>query len=169
MVPFDGKHNNVHTSSLSITALSLTVFKILTFQMVDLENVEQGHGVQFSQWRHSITNIIFAIALTLCVMLALQKCNPTKEGRGHGENRTYTIRLQIWNASDFVKIFAELQFSETNEFYIRTDTHTVRKEGADYRTNMWCGIAKIRHFCFVSHEVEYLVIITQLHWWHNDY
>ena len=41
-------------------AQALIVSDILTFEMFDLE-VGQGHGVQRSQWCHSIANIKFTI------------------------------------------------------------------------------------------------------------
>ena len=40
-----------------IFVIALTVSEILMFQMSDLENLGQDHGVQQSQWSHSIANI----------------------------------------------------------------------------------------------------------------
>ena len=52
--------------------LTLTVSDILKFKVCNFQRVYQGHGVQFSQWHHSMANVkiykrlpyIFALALT---------------------------------------------------------------------------------------------------------
>ena len=61
-----------------IFTLTLPVF--VNVQNVDLENLDQGHGVQHAKWRHSIANInlykvifhIFVIALIVSEPLQFQ-------------------------------------------------------------------------------------------------
>ena len=38
-------------------AVALTINEILIFEILYLEKVGQGHGLQLSQWRHSMANI----------------------------------------------------------------------------------------------------------------
>ena len=40
-------------------ALALTVSEILTFEIFELEKVDQGHGVQHRQCRRQIANVKF--------------------------------------------------------------------------------------------------------------
>ena len=41
----------------NIFALALTISEILIVKIFDHQDVGQGHGVQFSQWQHSMANI----------------------------------------------------------------------------------------------------------------
>ena len=41
----------------SLFMLVLTVSETLRFEKFDLENVDQGHGVQHSQWIYSMTDV----------------------------------------------------------------------------------------------------------------
>ena len=47
MTPFDGKCQNLQKTPTHF-ALAYTVSEILNFEIVDLQKVCQGHGVQFS-------------------------------------------------------------------------------------------------------------------------
>ena len=61
-------------------------------KMFDLENEDQGHGVQHSQWCHSMTNITlckshmtdFVISLTVSEILTFQISHLENVGQGHG-------------------------------------------------------------------------------------
>ena len=74
--------------------LALTFSEILTFQIIDLQKVGQGRGVQFSQYFHSMANIkiyksrpyIFGLPLTVSEIgqLNFQFFLPSKVGHGNG-------------------------------------------------------------------------------------
>ena len=55
----------------NIFAPTLAIFEILTFEIFYLENLDQGHRVQLSQWRRSMANIKFIKAVTHIFVLAL--------------------------------------------------------------------------------------------------
>ena len=58
MMPLDSKYWNLQNNVISCSfALVLTVFEILTFEIFDLEKVDQGHGVQHWQCRSQIANV----------------------------------------------------------------------------------------------------------------
>ena len=60
MVPFQ---------SIKVTIyISPTVSEILTFEILDLENVGQGHEVLLLQWRHSMANIKMKTSFFTCLM-----------------------------------------------------------------------------------------------------
>ena len=67
MRPFDGKYNILQKSFHAfLCELSLTISKILMFQMFGLESVGQDYGVQFLQWQirwemSKYTNVIFTL------------------------------------------------------------------------------------------------------------
>ena len=54
---FDSKYKQSTKVICDIFASALTVFKILAFEIFDLEEVGQGDRVLFLQWRHSMKNI----------------------------------------------------------------------------------------------------------------
>ena len=41
----------------AFSTLALTVSEVITFQMFDFENLDQGQGLQHSQWFHSMANV----------------------------------------------------------------------------------------------------------------
>ena len=47
----------IYKSFPHIIAQAFPVNEILTFKILYLEKVGQGHGLQLSQWRHSMANI----------------------------------------------------------------------------------------------------------------
>ena len=53
---FDGKYKKLQKTPI-FYSLALNISEILTFQIVYLQKVGQGHEVQFSQWGHSMANI----------------------------------------------------------------------------------------------------------------
>ena len=81
---------------LRIFALALTLSKILTFEIFDLENVGQGHGEQLLRRRHLIANMQmfksrrpitnFVLALTVCEMLTAEEFDIENVHQDHGYN-----------------------------------------------------------------------------------
>ena len=70
----------------------------MTFQMFDLEEVGQGHGVQRVQSRRSMANInvhksrnpyIFAPALIISDILTVQMFDLEEVGQGHRVQRSH--------------------------------------------------------------------------------
>ena len=47
MTPFDDKYQNLQKPVMHFFSPALTVIELLTFQIVDLYKVGQGHGIQF--------------------------------------------------------------------------------------------------------------------------
>ena len=65
MLSFDGKYQYTKVAPCSLE-LALTVSEIVTFKIFNLQKVGQGHGVQLSQKRYSMSNIkVYNVLLEL--------------------------------------------------------------------------------------------------------
>ena len=62
---------SIKVIALIFVVLALTVSEIFGFQMFDLENLGQGHGVEHSQRSHQMGNIKVEISLALTVFQIL--------------------------------------------------------------------------------------------------
>ena len=75
-------------------AWTRTALEILKFKIVHHKSVDQGRGVQFPQWYHSMENIniytstlyfyIFSLVLTVVEILSFQICDLENVGQGYG-------------------------------------------------------------------------------------
>ena len=69
MLSFDHKYIKICKNSPTHFALAFNRFRNINESNVLAEKVGNGHGVQFSQWRHSIENIKF-LKVVGCIFLS---------------------------------------------------------------------------------------------------
>ena len=83
--------SNTRGTSCCVFVQALVVSQILTFQMFNLENVDQGHRVQYSQWTiwwqismsTKVVNRIFALTLIFSEILTFQIFDLENLDQGH--------------------------------------------------------------------------------------
>ena len=122
-----------------ILALALTVLEILTFGIFYLQKVGQGHGVQCSQWGHSIANVkstkvvpcicALALGLTISEILTFQFW-PSKKSTSRSQSEIFAITPFDGECLNLLMSFFAFFYSRltcVNESNRQTDRHTDRQ------------------------------------------
>ena len=118
---FNGEYN-VYKIIINISALALAVSEILTLGMFDLENLCQGHRIQYLQWCLLMpTSIlhIFSLYLTVTAILKFQNLDLENLGQDHSEhnNRSNAVR---WRISPSIKVITGIFVLALTDFEILT-------------------------------------------------